>query len=48
MEKCLFACVRAARNPCGLTKGRFWHSEALWSFWNKQVLLIERVAQEII
>lgn len=48
MEKCLFACVRAARNPCGLTKGRFWHSGALWSFWNKQVLLIERVAQEII
>lgn len=31
-------------NPSGLKEGgRFWHSEAMQSFWNMQVLAIERV-----
>lgn len=43
---CLFACAHAVacrmKNPSGLKEGRkFWHSVAMWSFWNKQVLVIE-------
>lgn len=50
---CLFACAHVVaygtKNPSGLKEGRkFWHSVAMWSFWNKQVLVIERVAWKII
>lgn len=37
------------KNPPGLNEEKmFWHSLVVWLFWNKQVLVIERVAQKMI